>query len=112
MATHSSKKHKLLGAPAPLDTGAPVFARLPTDEHWLENVKLVKAHRDGEIPWKTIVFFALAPPVAVRGSEGATGYDRHMGVTEWSDKQDKTLKCTRRRLYSHYCSHQRRFRAF
>ena len=55
---------------------------------------------------------ALAPRVAVRGSEGATGYDRHMGVTEWSDKQDKTLKCTRRRLYSHYCSHQRRFRAF
>ena len=45
MATHSSKKHKLLGAPAPLDTGAPVFARLPADEHWVENVKLVKAHR-------------------------------------------------------------------
>ena len=50
MATHSSKKHKLLGAPAPIDTGAPVFARLPADEHWVENVKLVKAHRDGEIP--------------------------------------------------------------
>ena len=52
MATHSSKKHKLLGAPAPLDTGAPVFlfARLPAEEHWLENVKLVKANRDGEIP--------------------------------------------------------------
>ena len=50
MATHSSKKHKLLGAPAPLDTGAPVFARLPAEEHWLENAKLVKANRDGEIP--------------------------------------------------------------
>ena len=35
MATHSSKKHKLLGAPAPLDTGARVFARLPAEEHWL-----------------------------------------------------------------------------
>ena len=50
MATHSSKKHKLLGAPAPFDTGEPVFARLPAEEHWLENVKLVKANRDGEIP--------------------------------------------------------------
>ena len=45
MAMHSSKKHKLVGAPAPLDTGAPVFALLPADEHWLENVKLVKARR-------------------------------------------------------------------
>ena len=54
MATHSSKKHKLLGAPAPLDTGAPVFARLPAEEHWLENVKLVKANRDGEIPGVTV----------------------------------------------------------
>ena len=58
--THSSKKHKLLGAPAPIDTGAPVFARLPTDEHWLENVKLVKAHRDGEIPTPAIVPVAPA----------------------------------------------------
>ena len=68
--------------------------------------------RQGFFTWKTAVFFDLAPRVTVRGSEGATGYERHMGVTEWSDKQDKTLKCTRRRLYSHYCSHQRRFRAF
>ena len=50
MATHSSKKRKLLGAPAPIDTGAPVFARLPADEHWVENVKLVKDSRHSEIP--------------------------------------------------------------